>query len=216
VEHQGSLCTPCWSAIRFISEPFCACCGLAFDFAAVEGALCGECLTRPPPFAQARAVLRYDEHSRKLITQLKYADQTHLAAAYGAWLAASGRALVEASDVIVPVPLHYWRFVGRRYNQSALLAYALARHCGLPVMPDALSRTRHTKPQASLSRVQRLENVKNAFVVKPRHAAAVLGRRVLLIDDVQTTSATVSECSKALVKAGAASVKVLTLARKYS
>jgi ComF family protein len=116
--------------------------------------------------------------------------------------------------VIVPVPLHYWRFVGRRYNQSALLAYALARHCGLPVLPDGLARIRPTRPQASLSRAQRQSNVKGAFSVTRRQAAKLTGKAVLLVDDVQTTSATVHECSRALLAGGAAAVRVLTLARK--
>ncbi len=212
---QGSLCGECWGNIRFISAPFCAICGLAFDYSAGEGALCGECLTERPPFTKARAVFRYDEHSRALVTQLKYADQAHLARSFGGWLATSGRELIEASEVIVPVPLHYWRFVGRRYNQSALLAYALAKHCALPVLPDGLSRIRPTKPQASLSKAQRKDNVKNAFVVPQRHGPRLGGKSVLLVDDVQTTSATLTECSHALLKGGVAQVQVLTLSRKF-
>lgn len=212
---QGALCTECWGKIRFISAPLCAQCGLAFDFSAGDGALCGECLQETPPFVKARAVFRYDEHSRALVTQLKYADQAHLAQAFGAWLFTHGREMVEASEVVVPVPLHYWRFVGRRYNQSALLAYALSKHCGISVLPDGLTRVRPTKPQASLSRAQRLDNVKNAFVMTQRHRGRLQGKAVLLVDDVQTTSATISECAQALLKGGAGSVRVLTLSRKY-
>ena len=212
---QGSLCAECWGKIRFISQPFCDCCGLAFDYSAGIGALCGECLLERPPFAKARAVFRYDEHSRALVTQLKYGDQGHLARSFGAWLATAGAELIAESDVIVPVPLHYWRFVGRRYNQSALLAYALAKHCSLAVLPDGLKRIRPTKPQASLSRAQRKDNVKNAFMVPKRHVAHLLGKSVLLLDDVQTTSATLKECSYALLKGGVERVQVLTLSRKF-
>ncbi|MBY0407527.1 MAG: ComF family protein [Rickettsiales bacterium] len=210
---QGSLCGECWGKIRFISPPYCAVCGLAFDFAATDGALCGECLNAPPPFTRARAVFRYDEHSRALVTQLKYADQTHMARGFGAWLTTAGNELIHSSDMIVPVPLYYWRFVGRRYNQAALLAYALSGQCGLPVLPDGLRRVRPTLPQASLSRKERLSNVKNAFAV--RKPQAVAGKRVLLVDDVQTTSATISECTRALLRGGAANVQVLTLSRKW-
>ncbi len=211
---QGSLCGECWGKIRFISPPYCDICGLAFDFSAGVGALCGQCLQNTPRFAHARAVFRYDEHSRALVTQLKYADQAHLAKSFGQWLANAGAELIAKSEVVVPVPLHYWRFVGRRYNQSALLAYAMARHCPLPVLPDGLTRIRSTKPQASLSRVQRQDNVKNAFRVTKRHARRLSGKHVLLLDDVQTTSATITECTSALLKGGAASVRVLTLSRK--
>jgi ComF family protein len=214
VPDHGTLCGDCWQGVRFITDPFCACCGHPFDFALGKDALCGECLREQPPFERARAVFRYDENSRALITKLKYADQAHLSAVYGAWLANFGKELIEASDVMVPVPLHYWRFVGRRYNQSALLAYSIKKYCGLAVLPDGLKRTRATKPQPGLTRKQRKTNVKNAFAV-PAHALPLIKHKnVLLIDDVMTTSATIGECAKTLVKAGAASINVLTLAKK--
>lgn len=210
---HGTLCMDCWRGVHFIAPPCCACCGLPFEFDIGEGAMCGECLREAPPFARARAALRYDDHSRALITKFKYADQTLLAPIYGKWLASAGRELIAASDVIVPVPLYYWRFVGRRYNQAALIAQALARHSSLPVLPDALLRTRHTQPQAGLTRAQRLDNVKGAFEANPRRAGDIHGKGVLLIDDVMTTGATIRQCARALTAAGAASVNVLTLAR---
>ncbi len=213
VATQGTLCQPCWQQAHFITPPFCHCCGLPFDFAMGEGALCAECIQQLPAFARGRAALRYDEHSKGLVLKLKYADQTQLAATYGPWLARAGAELVAASDVIVPVPLHYWRFVGRRYNQSALLAYALNKQCALPVIPDALIRLRHTPPQTGLSRRARHDNVKNAFRANPRHSEELKGKTILLIDDVMTTSATASQCSKALLNAGAQQVNVLVLAR---
>ena len=214
VAAQGTLCLGCWQQVRFITDPCCQCCGLPFDFALGEQALCGECLRQRPSYARARAVFRYDEHSRALVTKLKYADQTQLAAVYGTWLANFGKELVTASDVIVPVPLHYWRFIGRRYNQSALLAQALHKKSGLPVIPDGLKRLRHTQPQPGLTYRQRQDNVKGAFAAHPKHIHTLKGRSVLLVDDVMTTSATAGECARALLKGGALSVNVLTLARK--
>ncbi len=214
VGSNGTLCVACWQQIRFITDPYCTTCGNPFDFSLGAGAICGECIREHPPYAMGRAVFRYDEHSRALVTRLKYADQSQLAATYGLWLANFGKEVVAKSDVIVPVPLHYWRFLGRRYNQSALLAYALSKHCGLPVIPDALKRIRRTRPQPGLTRQQRQENVKGAFIVSPRHAAQLKGKTLLLIDDVMTTSATIHECSRVLLKAGAMQVYVLTLARK--
>lgn len=216
VAQHGGLCPTCWDGIRFISAPHCACCGYPFEYALAHTSQCGRCLTTPPPYTAARAVLHYDERSRRLITQLKYADQGHLAPTYGAWLANAGHALISQSQLIIPVPLHYRRFLQRRYNQSSLLAYALARHCSLPVLPDGLTRTRHTQPQASLNRREREKNVRNAFAVTPRHAAAIEGRSILLIDDVMTTAATIHACTRALLKGGAQRVQVLTLARKIS
>lgn len=213
VPTHGTLCLECWRGVSFISEPMCHACGLPFEYAIGEGALCGDCLKEAPPYARARAALRYDEASRKLILSLKYHDQTHLAKVYGPWLAKAGKELVLESDALVPVPLYYWRFVNRRYNQSALLAAALAKHCALPVLPDALLRTRHTPPQTGLTRAQRQDNVKGAFCVNPRHAATVKGKNILLIDDVMTTGATLEQCTKSLLKAGANKVNGLTLAR---
>ncbi len=177
-------------------------------------ALCGECLNERPSYARARAVFRYDEHSRALVTKLKYADQTQLASIYGVWLARFGKDLMAASEVIVPVPLHYWRFVGRRYNQSALLARSLHKKSGLPFIPDGLQRTRATQPQPGLTYRQRQDNVKGAFSIHPKRADALKGKSILLVDDVMTTSATIGECAKTLLKAGAMQVNVLTLARK--
>ena len=119
-----------------------------------------------------------------------------------------------ASDVIVPVPLHWKRFASRKYNQAALLAYALAKHCGLPVMPNALKRIKPTQPQTGLSRTEREKNVRGAFEVNTKYIGTIAGKSLLLIDDVMTTSATLQQCTKSLLKSGASTVNVLTLARK--
>lgn len=216
VGENGAVCVTCWEQLEFIAEPCCAICGYPFAFDVADTALCGMCLRTPPPYIQARSVLRYTEHSRPLITRLKYADHTQLAPAYGRWLAAYGHSLVSQSEMIIPVPLHYRRFVQRRFNQSALLAATLSRQCGLPMIPDAMLRTRHTQPQASLSRNQRLKNVQGAFRVHPKHALRLAGKRVLLIDDVMTTSATIHACCMALSRAKVSQIYVLTLARKFS
>lgn len=212
VPENGTLCLSCWQQVRFISEPFCECCGLPFEFAEA-GSMCADCLHTLPPFARARAALRYDDASSKLITRFKYGDHTQLAAIYGNWLASAGAELISSSDAIIPVPLHYFRFVSRRYNQSALLARALSHKTGLPMLHDALLRTRATKQQTGLTRKQREDNVKNAFRVPPTQMAAIKGKNILLIDDVFTTGATLHACTKALLKAGATSVNVLTLSR---
>jgi len=213
VPTHGTLCLPCWQKVAFITEPMCTRCGLPFDYKMGEDALCGECMREQPDYSRARSAFKYDEHSKSLILKLKYHDQLQLAPIYGAWLAKAGKELVAASDVIVPVPLHYWRFVGRRYNQSALLAQALAKASGLMLLPDGLVRTRRTPPQAGLTRTQRLNNVKGAFATNPRHTARLKGKTVLLVDDVMTTGATLNQCAKALLKAGTQSVNVLTLSR---
>lgn len=178
-----------------------------------EQALCGRCIADQPPFKAARAVLRYDAFSKDLVLGLKYADKTDRVPVFAHWLARAGKEMLEQSDAIVPVPLHPKRLLARRFNQSALLAQALKKYSSAPVWVDGLQRKLYTVPQADLTRLQRLENVKNAFVANPLRSNAISGKTIVLVDDVMTTMATVSECTKALLEAGAKEVRVLTLAR---
>lgn len=157
--------------------------------------------------------MTYNDASRSLILAFKHADRTDAAPAYGAWLARAGADLIAETDLIVPVPLHRRRLIGRRYNQAALLSQALGRAAGKPVCVDALIRHRATPSQGRMSRSQRARNVRGAFAARTVRRARIEGRSILLIDDVMTTGATVSACVNALLQAGAANVDVLTLAR---
>jgi ComF family protein len=213
VEKPGALCSPCWQAIDFLAPPHCALCGLPFEFDVGPSALCGACVREPPAYDRARAVMRYDDHSRGLILGFKYTDRTEGAPAYGAWLIRAGQELLAGTELIVPVPLHWRRLFGRRYNQSALLAQALSRQTRVPVALDALRRHRHTVSQGRLSASERQRNVAGAFAVPAAKQALVRDRRVLLVDDVMTTGSTVSACAKSLRRAGAVAVDVLVLAR---
>ena len=213
VVQVGQLCGDCWAKVDFIVPPLCAACGLPFGFDLGADALCGTCAAMSPPFRDARAVMRYGPVARRLVVGLKHADRTHLAPPLGAWMARAGKEACAAADALVPVPLHRRRLLSRRFNQSVLLALALGRETGLPVLVDALSRRRATPPQAGLSRYQRRRNVAAAFAVRPRRAAAVAGRRLVLVDDVLTTGATAAACARTLRHAGADHVAVLTLAR---
>ncbi|HUC68427.1 MAG TPA: ComF family protein [Stellaceae bacterium] len=211
VSEAGALCAPCWSGITFLGEPCCACCGLPFEFALTMPALCGACARAHPAFDRARAAMRYDEASRDLILAFKHGDRLHLAPAFGAWLRRAGGELVAAADIAVPVPLHWTRLFTRRYNQAAVLAYALQAAGGPPVGADWLVRRRRTPSQGKRNAAARERNVRAAFALKP--GRDVRGKRVLLIDDVFTTGATVGECARVLRRGGAAAVDVLTVAR---
>ena len=213
VDAPGALCGACWEEVDFLSAPQCACCGLPFAYELGAGALCGACSQERPVFERARAVLRYNDMSRRLLLGFKYADRTEGAPAYGGWLARAGAELLAEADVVAPVPLHWFRLFTRRYNQSALLARALARHTDAPVIPDLLVRRRATRPQVRMSPEARRRNVAGAFAVKRSRAALIEGRRVLLVDDVLTTGATAAACARALMRGGAAAVDVLVLAR---
>lgn len=217
VDATGTLCAECWRGINFLAEPCCSCCGLPFPYDAGSEVLCAGCLAHPPRFDRARSVMTYDDHSRRLVLALKHADRLHGVPAFGLWLARAGAALLAEADLIVPVPLHWTRLWRRRYNQSALLAHATAAavkrqdHVAPLVDPDVLIRRRRTPSQGRRTRAQRADNMRGAF--RLRAGAQIEGKRIVLIDDVLTSGATVEECAKVLRRAGAASIDVLTLAR---
>lgn len=213
VEEPDGLCPACWSRLSFITAPFCARCGLPFPHPVGDGALCAACLRRPPPYDRARASLRYDEASRGLILAFKHGDRMAAAPALARFLARAGAELLAEADLLAPVPLHYFRLVGRRYNQSALLALALGRLAGRPVATDLLRRTRATPSQGGLDARARRRNVAGAFAPAPSRLPLIEGARVLLIDDVHTTGATVEACARSLKAAGARAVDILSVAR---
>jgi ComF family protein len=216
VGEPGALCGPCWAVLNFVAAPLCSRCGRPFEVAAGEAAedtVCGGCIARPPAFAAARAALLYDDASRRLILGFKRADRTHAAPAFARWMARAGANLLAEADIVAPVPLHWSRLLARRYNQAALLANALAKLAGKQALPDLLRRRRRTPTQGGLGRSARFRNVAGAFEIVGRHRAKIADKHILLIDDVLTTGATVEACAKALLRAGASNVSVLTLAR---
>lgn len=211
VDGAGALCPPCWESMTFITAPHCDRCGQPFEVDPAGGFLCGQCMADPPPYTRARAVFRYDDASRILILRFKHGDRTAAAPQFARWMARAGSELLAEAQVVVPVPLHRWRLWRRRYNQAALLAQALGKQANIRCVPDVLGRIRATPSQGKLGRGQRRRNVQGAF--RLRREAAVRGKRVLLIDDVLTSGATVGECVRVLLRGGAERVEVLTLAR---
>ncbi len=213
VAEPRTLCLGCWQGLTFIAEPVCAGCGVPFPVPLPAGSRCAACHARPWRFDRARAALVYDRASRPMILRFKHADRLDLAPAFAGWMARAGSQLLAEADLIAAVPLHRWRLLGRRYNQAAVLAMALGRLAGKPVCPDLLVRRRRTPSQGGLDPGQRRRNVEGAFAVRAAVRARVAGRRVLLVDDVNTTGATLSACAGVLKSAGAAAVDALTLAR---
>jgi ComF family protein len=199
-----------WGRVRFLEAPVCDGCGSPFDYDRGVGARCLPCEVRPMAFDRARAACLYDDASRDLILQYKHADRTELAALFGRWIGRAGAELLADADAVAPVPLHPTRLLTRRYNQAAEIARPLARRHGLIYLPGALVRRRNTT-QAGRSASGRRQAAAGAFAVAdPRK---VLGRRILLIDDVLTTGATAEACARALKRAGAAAVDLAVIAR---
>jgi ComF family protein len=209
----AGLCAACWSKLSFIEPPYCARLGIPFTYDPGPGLLSMEAIAAPPAYDRARAAVRYDETARALVLSFKYGDRLDLAPMMGQWMARAGRELLKDADALLPVPLHWRRLWSRRFNQSAALAGSIAKTTGVPVLHDTLKRVRATRQQVGLSKTERADNVQGAFKVPPAHKPDVAGRRLVLVDDVLTSGATVDTCARALLRAGAAHVDVLVFAR---
>ncbi|MGD9639356.1 MAG: double zinc ribbon domain-containing protein [Alphaproteobacteria bacterium] len=215
VSSGGFVCQNCFDKINFISSACCQICGTPFDYTEDANLTCPRCLQHKPEFDAAKAVFLYDGVGRDLIRAFKYSDRTEACNYFAKLMVNAGRKFFAEEefkpDYIVPVPIHYKRLLARKYNQSALLARAIALNTGQKVCYDALIRTRNTKPQANFFQKERFKNVKGVFNVNKLEI--VKDKKILLIDDVLTTGATVSECAKAMKEQGASKVYVLALAR---
>jgi len=212
VEGRG-LCPVCWSKLSFITRPYCERLGIPFVYDPGPGILSMEAIADPPAYQRARAAVRFDEISRALVHALKYGDRLDLAPMMGRWIGHAGREILAEADALVPVPLHWRRLWARRFNQSAMLAAAISAESGVPIAAGALKRVKPTAQQVGLSRSERAANVQGAFRVPAEGRGAVAGRRLVLVDDVLTSGATVDGCARALLRGGAANVDVLIFAR---
>ena len=197
VDGKG-LCPKCWSKLSFITRPYCEQLGIPFVYDPGPGILSMEAIADPPAYNRARAAVRFDDVSRALVHALKYNDRLDLAPTMGRWIAQASRELLAEADALVPVPLHWRRLWARRFNQSAALATAVSAASGVPVATGALKRIKPTAQQVGLTRPQRAENVQGAFRVLEDGKADVAGRRLILVDDVLTSGATVKACPRAL------------------
>ena len=208
---ENGLCPKCFSALEFIGTQKCSVCGQPLDAIVPGMAVCGKCLKDPPHFHQAEAVFKYNDVIKRLILPFKHTDHIELTELFVKWMTANSKALIEQNDILIPVPLHWRRLLKRKYNQSASMAQRLAKRYGTEYAPLVLVRKKATKSQGHLSPKERKKNVTGVFGVK--RPERIQGKAVLLIDDVFTTGATTNECAKVLLKAGAKSVDVLTIAR---
>jgi ComF family protein len=203
-----SFCADCWTQVEFLGEGGCTMCGLPLE--ATQADTCGVCLAKPPKIARTRAAVAYGDLSRGLAIRLKYGRKVAIARTMARYMAPF---IANAGDqpLLVPVPLHRSRLWQRGFNQSALVARELARSLSLPADVLALRRLKRTPPLKGMSSVQRRKTVAGAFKVADR--SKVTGRTVILIDDVLTTGSTAEACARALQRAGAARVELVTWAR---
>ena len=213
VEKTGTICPECWKQLHFITKPYCPVMGTPFTYDQGEGFLSGEAIQSPPPFTRARSVVAHFGLARSLVTRLKYGDRTELAPFMAEWMTIAGKELIESADMIVPIPLHYRRFLKRTYNQATELSRNIARSTGKPLQPFVLKRQKNTRQQVGLLKKARQRNMIGAFIVPEKEKAKIKDKRILLVDDVFTTGATARSATKALLRGGAKSVDVLTFSR---
>ena len=198
------LCDACVSGLPVADGARCQRCWMPS-----AASICRHCSLTPPAFGSLRAAFVMDSGARRLAHELKYGGLTSLAEPMA--LAICERVSTPAADLVVPLPLHRSRERSRGYNQAALLARNIARSAGLPFEARAARRTRATVPLVkTMHREERLAIMQGAFAAR---AEVVAGRAILLVDDVVTTGATLDSCARALLDAGAASVRCITWAR---
>jgi ComF family protein len=207
VEEIHGFCPDCWTRIEFLGDSGCTICGLPLQ--ATEAGICAPCLARPPRIARTRSAVAYGELSRSLAIRLKYGRKVAIARTMARYMAP----LVGTADqpLLVPVPLHRSRLWHRGFNQSALVARELSRRLGIAADPIVLRRTRRTPPLKGMSPLQRRKTVSGAFRVADKQSVA--GRTIILVDDVLTTGSTAEACARALKRAGAARVELISWAR---
>jgi ComF family protein len=213
VATADGLCAACFRRLRPITAPMCPRLGLPFQISLGPEALSAEAIADPPPFDRARAAVVYNDMARALVSRLKYGDRPELAGFCGGMMVAAGEAFWGGRPVLVPVPLHPVRQIGRRYNQSLELARAIAGRTGLPVDAALAKRVRATPRQVGLSASARARNVAGAFAAHPEALARTGGRPVVIVDDVVTTGSTVKALTRALKRAGIARIDVISFAR---
>ena len=214
VDADAGLCGACWRETPFIGGTICDACGTSLPGEDESDDLqCDECMATPRPWAKGRAALIYRDTGRKLVLALKHGDRQEIARPAGLWLSRVVGPLVTSNILIAPVPLHWQRMIKRRYNQSALLAHVLAKKIDRPMCPDLLQRIRRTRSLDGMGRTERMMTLEGSIRVHPRRRHRLIGRPVLLVDDVMTSGATLAACTEACHAAGSGPVSVLALAR---
>jgi ComF family protein len=208
VDEVDSFCVDCWRQIEWLGIGGCMVCGLPLQ--STDAETCAACLAKPPRLARMRAAVTYGDISRAIAIRLKHGRKVALARTMARYMAPligePGK-----DSVLIPVPLHRSRLWRRGFNQSAIVARELSRRLDVPLSIDALKRVKSTPPLKGLNMLQRRRTVSGAFRANPK--ANIRGRAVILVDDVLTTGSTADACARALKRAGAARVELVSWAR---
>ena len=217
-QNIAALCYQCWDKLDFSDGAICHRCALPIEYdspiLAGEVLTCFDCIRKPPKFDSARSVFFYNGIIKSILMQFKYADRTDLRHMLAAWLESLIGDWLEECDYVIPVPLNYWRTIGRRYNQSLIITRAM-RHPAQKekLVPDMLVRHRYTKTMKNMSTRQRADNMRGSMLLNPKWKGKLDGKTVLVIDDVLTSGATFDVCARTLKANGVKKVYVASLAR---
>ncbi|OFW81369.1 MAG: hypothetical protein A2887_03600 [Alphaproteobacteria bacterium RIFCSPLOWO2_01_FULL_40_26] len=211
VSKDALFCSECWQKLQFISEPKCKICSYPFEVEIKHlPPFCSQCLLKKPSYDRSVVIFRYNHIIRTAISALKYRDQTFLAKKFSTLLVSKSKNEIDACDLITAVPLHPKKLRKRKFNQAAMIAKKLSPE---KFITDLLWRTADTTPQVQLRKKQREKNLKRAFVMNKKYRNNVKNKKILLVDDVMTTGATLENCAKELKRRGAKEVVVLTIAK---
>jgi len=218
--NHSLICERCWSKVEWVNPPYCLSCSKPFlpseTFQSFPFSFCLECQKEPPYFKRVFVPTLYDGVMKKAIHLFKYDRKINIIQGMKRIIKVyldRNRSTFPHLDLVVPVPLHRKKLKERGFNQAELLAKVIARHLNLKLVKNSLGRIKPTRVQAKLSKRERIENMRKAFLVK--NAEEFRGRSVLLVDDVYTTGTTVNEIAKILKRTKAKEVYVFTLARAY-
>ena len=213
VEQDNGLCAACFAETPFISGLTCTLCGIPLPGASANAETCDDCLKLGRPWRCGTAPLRYEGVARRLVLGLKHGDRHEIVDTAADWMLQKLPRNVDPDTVVVPVPLHLTRLLKRRYNQSALLAHAIARRRGFAYLPDALIRHNRTPPLDGKTREERFQAMQNVISAHPKRGARLTEKSVLIVDDVMTSGATLAACALACHDAGARDICVAVMAR---
>ncbi|MFT5796379.1 MAG: ComF family protein [Candidatus Azotimanducaceae bacterium] len=214
VDSDFGLCGTCWRETKFIGGAICDACGTPLMGADVAGAFhCDDCIKIERPWQRGRSALLYKDNGRRVVLGLKHGDRQDVVGPASKWMAAVARDIISPNMLLIPIPLHWSRLLKRRYNQAALLAQGVAGQLDLAWCPDGLQRLKRTQSLDGMGRDERFAHLEGVIRAHPRRRRRMIGRSVLLVDDVMTSGATLAAATIACLEGGAANVNILTLAR---
>ncbi len=215
ISKNSLFCNNCWPKLRFITEPNCKICSYPFEIEITNiQPLCAACLSKKPSFDKSITIFRYNYVIKKIIRDLKYYNQTFIAKKVAKILANKIKNQLDEYDALIALPLHQKRLRKRGYNQSHLICKELSKiFPQLIFHHDLIFRVKNTESQSLLRKKQRNKNLKRAFLVNKKYREFVKGKRMLLLDDVITTGATLENCAKELKRRKAKEITVITIAK---